>query len=466
MYKRNFLIILLQFVFISIFINAEIKLSNVELKKIAKNATIYGYPIVDNYRIMYEQSIDTKNPEYKAPINEIKRIASIAGPEDTSIQSINGDTPYAYLRIDLRREAYVLSMPAIEKNRYYSAQIIDLYTQIPDYLGTRIDGNNGGKFLLIGPGWNGKVPEGINRVIKVDTEFAYVIYRTQLFDPQDIENVKKIQSGYTIETLDDFMGRKVKKAPLPEINWLPINREEEAKPEKFFAYLDLMLQFMPVYPDEKIIREDFRKIGIDTGQPFNFSKLTQAQKEAVISGYNEGMKEIDNLSQTNISSSDEATGNHKEINNNYLLRAAVAKGGIYANVKEEALYYTYARDKETDEVYDTGKYNYIFRFEKNQLPLVNAFWSLTMYDGKTLAMIKNPLNRYLINSEMFSKLKKDSDGGVTIYIQKNSPGKDKESNWLPAPDGPIFLALRAYLPKEEMLNGTWKQPLLKKQNNK
>ena len=438
------------------FLNAATKLTTTEIKELAKQATIYAYPIVDSYRVMYAQAIDTGSSEFKAPFNKIKNEAKVAGPKDTSIQTINADTPYSYFWMDLREEAVVLTIPKIETNRYYSVQLVDSYTQNNDYIGVRKDGSKGGKFLVVGPKWKGTVPSDITRVIKMDTEFGYAIYRTQLFNEKDIDNVKKIQDGYKIQTLSEYLGEKPKTAAV--VKWLPINREDEGKPEKFFNYLNQMFKFMPVYSDEKELRKNFEKIGIIDGKEFNYSKMSPQEKEAVNQGFNEGMNQIKEGMKKHLDVK-EIFGTHEYLKNNYLNRAIAAYGGIYGNSKEEAVYIPYITN-DKGEFYDTSKNKYTMHFTKDSLPPVKAFWSITMYDGKTLFMIENPLNRNLINSAMLSSLKKDKDGGITIYIQKDSPGKNKESNWLPAPNGPFAMMLRTYLPRESILNNQWQPPVL------
>jgi hypothetical protein len=153
--------------------------SATEARAIAKEAYIYGYPMVDNYRIQHAYFVDTKNPQYMAPFNTIKNIARVYTPKDTAIQTPNSDTPYSFLGMDLRAEPLVLTVPAIEKNRYFSVQLIDAYTFNFDYIGSRTTGNDGGSFMVAGPGWHGEIPEGIKRVFHSDTDFVLALYRTQ-----------------------------------------------------------------------------------------------------------------------------------------------------------------------------------------------------------------------------------------------------------------------------------------------
>jgi len=179
----------------------------VEARAIAKEAYIYGFPMVDNYRIQHAYFVDTKNPEYKAPWNQIKNIPRVYTPEDKAIQTPNSDTPYSMIGMDLRAEPLVLTVPAIDKKRYYSIQLIDAYTQNFDYIGSRATGNEAGNFLIGGPNWKGETPKGLKKVMRSETDLAIGAYRTQLFNPGDLDNVKKIQAGYKVQPLSAFLGQ-------------------------------------------------------------------------------------------------------------------------------------------------------------------------------------------------------------------------------------------------------------------
>src|SRR6476646_4222230 len=173
-----------------------------EARAIAKEAYIYGFPLVDSYRILYSYFVDSSDPEYKAGWNErVANNARVFTPDDKAMQTPNSDTPYSQLGLDLRAEPMVLSVPAVETGRYYTAEINDLYTFISGYIGSRTTGNAAGDFLIAGQRWNGVKPNGIKGVIRSETELAFVFYRTQLLRPEDIENVKKIQAGYKVRPL-------------------------------------------------------------------------------------------------------------------------------------------------------------------------------------------------------------------------------------------------------------------------
>lgn len=184
-----------------------------EARAIAGDAYIYGFPLVDNYRSLPAYFVDQEDPEYKAPWNTIFTSARVDTPADMAIQTPNSDTPYSYVGADLRAEPLVLSVPKIEEGRYYSLQFIDLYTFNFAYVGSRTTGNGGGKYLLAGPGWQGQTPPGIEAVIRRETELAFILFRTQLFSPDDIDNVEAVQTGYTAEPLSAFLGEPAPAAP-------------------------------------------------------------------------------------------------------------------------------------------------------------------------------------------------------------------------------------------------------------
>jgi hypothetical protein len=438
-----------------------------ETKQIDEDAFIYGFPMVMNYGTMYEYFIDKDSPQYKAPFNQIYNTGRVFTPKDTAIVTPNSDTPYSILGMDLRAEPIVLCLPEIEKERYYSVQLIDLYTFNYGYMGSRTTGNGAGCYLVAGPNWKGETPKGIKKVFRCETEFSLAAYRTQLFGPSDIDNVKKVQAGYKVQPLSEFLKKDAPPAA-PAIKWPKIDKKlAETDP---FAYLSFVLQFCPAVGDaevEKPLRAQFAKIGIEAGKPFPLAKLTPEQKEELEAGVKGGLEKIKQKVATlgkdengwRVATS--GFGDRAVYKGDWLARAAAAMAGIYGNDADEALYPMLTNDSDGNKP-DCSKNRYTLTFAKGQLPPVYAFWSVTMYDAKTQLLVENPLNRYLINSPMLADLKKNDDGSLTLYIQKESPGKEKESNWLPAPDGPIYVVMRLYWPKREALGGEWKPPAVKK----
>lgn len=192
--------------------------------------------------------VDPQKPEYKAPWTEIRNIPRVFTPEDRAVQTPNSDTPYSIVGVDLRAEPIVLTVPPIEKNRYFSVQLIDAYTHNFDYIGSRTTGNDGGSFLIAGPGWKGATPKGVKKVIRSETEFVFAPYRTQLFNPGDLDNVKKIQAGYKVQPLSAFLGQPAPPAA-PVIDFIkPLTPTEQRASPEFFNILNFNLQFTPTHP--------------------------------------------------------------------------------------------------------------------------------------------------------------------------------------------------------------------------
>jgi hypothetical protein len=436
-----------------------------EARAIAKEAYIYGFPMVDNYRIQYAYFVDKQGPEYKLPWNQLLNVPRVYTPEDKAIQTPNSDTPYSMVGLDLRGEPMLLTVPAIEKERYFSIQFIDAYTQNFDYLGSRATGNDGGNFLIAGPNWKGKTPSGVKKVIRAETEFVFAIYRTQLFNPGDLDNVKKVQAGYKAQPLSAFLGKPAPKAA-PAIAFIkPLKPAEQRTSLEFFNILNFILRFTPTVRSETALMERFAKIGVGAGKTFDAAKLSPEVKQAIEQGIADAWKEYNEFKDTQVDSgkvtSGDMFGTREYLKNNYLYRMSAAILGIYGNSKSEAMYPVYTVDASGEKL-DAAKNGYTLRFAPNQLPPVNAFWSLTMYDVPASLLVTNPLNRYLLNAPMLPQMKRDDDGGLTLYIQNESPGKDKEANWLPAPNGPFWMAMRLYWPKEEALQGNWSAPPLQR----
>jgi hypothetical protein len=434
-----------------------------EARAIAKEAYIYGFPLVDSYRIQHAYFVDSDNPEYKAPWNQIISVPRVYTPADTAVQTPNSDTPYSFVGLDLRAEPIVLTVPPIEKDRYFSIQLIDAYTFNFDYIGSRTTGNDGGSFLIAGPGWKGQTPAGVKKVFQSETEFAFALYRTQLFNPDDLDNVKKVQAGYNAEPLSAFLGQPAP-AAAPAIDFIkPLTPDEEKTSLAFFNELNFVLQFCPTVPSETDLMARFAQIGVGAGKTFDVNTLLPEMKTAIEQGMADAWVDLGNL-QKRIESGEvpigDLPGSRSFLKNNYLYRMGTAVLGIYGNSKEEAMYPLYGVDAEGQKL--DGANRYTMHFAPGQLPPVNAFWSLTMYELPASLLVANPLNRYLLNSPMLPQFVKDADGGLTLYVQNESPGADKEPNWLPAPKGPFLVFMRLYWPKQEALNGTWKQPPMTK----
>jgi hypothetical protein len=305
------------------------------------------------------------------------------------------------------------------------------------YIGTRATGSEPGDYMVIGPNWNGATPAGIKKVFRSSTQFSVAGYRTQLFSPDDLDNVKKVQDGYKVQTLSPNL-KQPPPPPAPAIDFPKIDKE--LVKTNFFDYLDFALQFAPSQDNEKEIRAQLARIGVGPGKTSNFKDLSVEDKLEIGLGMKEGDRKVadgvanvgKDINGWRVAS---LPGDSAFYNGDWMRRAIAAKAGIYGNDAVEAMY-PLTRTDQDGQTLDGSKNNYTLTFAPGQQPPVNSFWSLTMYDGKTQLLIENPINRYLVNSPMLPSMKTNADGSLTLYIQNKSPGADKEANWLPAPNGP------------------------------
>jgi hypothetical protein len=445
------------------------EISPSETRAIAEEGYIYGLPIVMNYAIMYEYAVDRNSSQYKAPFNQIRSLHHVANYKDTAIISPNSDTPYSMMFMDLRSEPIVLSVPAVKMPRYYSVQLIDGNTYNFGYIGSRSTGDEAGDYMIAGPNWNGDIPPSVRKVFRSATQLPFAVFRTQLFNPADMPNVEAIQSGYKAQPLSAYLKQPAPPAA-PAIAFPRINNDL-AKTD-FFTYLGFALQFSPAAPDEVAIRAKLALLGIGADKKFSFEELSAEQKSAVAQGIQDGHAKVENAikdlgTKVNGWNIVGAGGDRAFYHGDWLKRAAVAQAGIYANDAEEATY-PLTTTLPNGEPLDGSKHNYTITFRDGQLPPVNAFWSVTMYDGKTQLLIENSIDRYLINSPMLSSMTKEADGSLTLYLQKASPGADKENNWLPAPNDLMYLVMRLYWPRTDSPSilppgkGTWSPPQIVK----
>ena len=445
------------------------KLSSDEVQSIARDAYLYGFPMVMNLKTLYEFAIDTTSPTYKAPLNQVSCEARLYTPADTTVVTPNSDTPYCIFWMDLRSEPLVMTVPEIESGRYYGAQLIDLFTHNFAYIGTRTNSNAAGSYLLTGPGWAGEIPEGMSEVISSETGLILTIIRTQLFNPADIERVAEIQGQYGLRPLSEVLGQSPPD-PAPPIN-IPAWVTGAETTIAAFEYLDAALDLVDTHPDDAEIVASMKKIGLGTSGTFDTTALEPSVLAALEKGVQQARGDIGVFIQEYTS---DPLGSAKIFGTReFLVESAMEMGlsspnmqrtvgaflGLYGNTGAEAVYPTYLNDDD-GQPFSAAQENYELRFLAGELPPVDAFWSLSMYDGLTQLFIDNPLDRYLVSSAMLDNFIFEEDGSLIIHLQAESPGAEREINWLPAPDGPFYAVLRLYLPKESALNGKWTPPML------
>ena len=418
------------------------------IRAITKEAYIYAYPMIESYNTMYKQLANPAGREYVGGFGTFRHYSQAYTPENHDIVTPNNDTPYSWAWLDLRAEPWVVSVPAVPGNRYYVQQWIDLFTHNFAYIGSRATGNEAGDYLFVGPRFQGELPTGFKQVFRSETDIVLTLTRTALNGPADVDAAKAVQAGMKLQPLSSF-AKTPAPAPAPAVTF-PAYDAARGHSHDFIAYLNFLLQFtQPPYPSEVELMKRFASIGIGPGLAFDAARLPAATLAAIDKGVDDGKAALAQKSKATMSSNG-IFGSRADLKNDYLTRAVAAQKGLYGNSLEEAWYGGYVGD---------GSQMSTVRFAPGQLPPAKFFWSMTLYTLPERFLYANPLNRYSIGDRT-PGLKRDPDGGLTLYLGHVSPGADKESNWLPTPAGRYSAVARVYGPSEAAMNGSWKLPPL------
>jgi hypothetical protein len=436
-----------------------------EASAIAEEAYVYAFPMMENYRTMYVQAIDRTAPEYAGSFNQLVHKTELLGPEFKDIVRPNNDTMYSFAWLDLRAQPIVITVPAI-KDRYYSVQLIDMFTHNFAYIGTRATGTEAGSYVIAGPQWEGTKPGDAKEVFRSESNFVYCIIRTAVDGPKDVAAVVDLQKRYHATPMNVFLGRS--RVPVAAGITFPSYDPNKAKSAAFIDLFNFLLGQVVVAPEEQDLMGRFARIGIRPGALSASLGLSPELRDAVDAGVGQGImamtegaddpSKLEGVTvriERGWQGLDGIFGSRETMRSKYLVRAGAAMIGIYGNDAEEAYYPTGNKDAAGNPL-DGSKHDYVMRFDQSELPQVDAFWSMTMYSLPDQLMVANPIKRYSIGDR--SKLKYGKDGSLTIYVQHNSPGKKNASNWLPAPDGPFSLQFRMYLPKPEALDPLYLPP--------
>jgi hypothetical protein len=428
-----------------------------EARKIAEEAYIYGFAIVENYKAIFGMCVYKDSPQYSG-FNSYLHGRKLFDPDYKLVVSANNDTLYSTTFADLRTEPIVVSVPHTG-DRYFVIQLVDMVTDNFAYIGTRATGTNGGDFALVGPSYKGALPaERFKQVIVCPSQFVALATRTAIDGPEDLAGVIEIQDSLTITPLSGFL-KTPPSDPARDVQFPPYTPELYASP-KLLELLNLLLQWHAPRLSEVDMMKRFASIHVGANLEFDYDSFAPELQEAIGEGTAAGHRRIEERGNKLGKTIDgwDYTPPMGNYGNDYLLRSAVAWKFIYTNSPEEALYPIANVDSEGLQL--TGANNYVLHFPPGQLPPVEAFWSITMYHADTRLMVHNPIERYSIGDRTRG-LEYGDDGSLTIYIQHQSPGATKESNWLPAPEGPFYLIARAYVPKEPMLSGAYRLPAVK-----
>jgi hypothetical protein len=374
----------------------------------------------------------------------------------------NFDTLYSSAWLDLTKEPVVVSVPDTG-GRYYLLPMLDMWTNVFASPGWRTTGTQAANFLVASPGWSGTVPAGVTR-IDAPTPYVWIIGRTKTDGPPDYAAVHRVQAGFKIAPLSTF-GQparpvEVKIDPSIDMKTPPKIQVDTMPADKYFAYAAELLKLHPPHITDQPIIARMKRIGIEPGKSFDIAKAGPVARKAIESAPEAGRKlmawKVPTLAQV---------VNHWSMNtdtmgvygNYYLKRAIVSQFGLGANLPEDAVYPLNLGDEAGRPLDGASKYT--ISFGKDAGPPVNAFWSITLYDPEGY-QVPNSFNRFAVSSWM--PFKPNPDGSLTLYFQNESPGADKEANWLPAPKGPFNLTMRLYAPKSEALTGVWSPPAIRR----
>jgi hypothetical protein len=431
---------------------------------IATDAYLYFYPLItmDLTRKQFT-NIEPGKEFGKGPANMFVSIPAYPPADFKGVVRTNFDTLYSIVWLDLTKEALVVST-ADTNGRYYLLPMLDMWTDVFASPGWRTTGTQAGSFLVTPPGWSGKVPDGFKR-IAAPTPYVWIIGRTRTDGPPDYEAVHKIQAGYTVTPLSRW-GKApepvtVKIDPTVDMKTPPMVQVDTMPAGAYFAYAAELLKLHPPHPTDEPILEQIKRIGIEPGKTFDISKLDADVRKGVEAAPQAALQlmkwKVPTIARV---------ANYWSMNadtmgvygNYYLKRAIVTQLGLGANLPEDAIYPLNLGDENGEPLDGANKYT--IHFDKGATPPVNGFWSITLYDSDGF-QVGNVLNRFAVSSWM--PFKTNSDASLDLYFQSDSPGKDKEANWLPAPKGAFNLCMRLYGPKSDALTGKWNPPPVKKQ---
>jgi hypothetical protein len=457
--KKYLLALALSSMFLPALAPATKAVTEEEARSIGVDSYLYFYSLItmDLTRLQSTNAEPGKD-SFKGPMNTFVNVPAYPTAEMKTVVRPNFDTLYSVSWLDLTKEPMAVSVPNTS-GRYYLLPMLDMWTNVFASPGWRTTGTEAGTFLLTPPGWTGMVPDGMTR-IEAPTPYVWIIGRTKTDGPADYDAVHKIQAGFKVTPLSQWG-----KTPEPPGVRIDPNVDMKTPPKelvdampagKFFAYAAELLKLHPPHITDQPIIARLKRIGFEVGKSFDLDQADPAIQKGLANAPEDAQKlmawKLPTLARV-VKGWSLNTDTMGVYGNYYLKRAIVTQLGLGANLPEDAVYPLNLAD-ETGKPLD-GTSNYSIHFDKDATPPANAFWSITLYDAKGY-QVANPLNRFAVSSWM--PFKYNSDGSLDLYFQNESPGANKEANWLPAPKSPFNLTMRIYAPKSDALTGKWNSP--------
>jgi hypothetical protein len=438
-------------------------ISEQDAYEIGVEAYTYLYPLVlmDATR---RQAVNVESGKTigRGPMNVFEHVPVFPPADYRDVVRPNFDTLYSVTWLDLTKEPMVVAA-ADTQGRYYMLPMIDMWTDVFACPGKRTTGTGNVRFAVVPPGWQGNLPQDVER-IDAPTPYVWIIGRTQTNGTKDYEAVHKVQAGYTVTPLSQWgkMLQPVKTAIDPDVDMqtAPMVQVDTMAAGNFFAHAAELMKVNPSHITDQPIIARMRRIGIEPGVSFDLGTAVPAVARALERAAPDALEamraKISTLARV-ANGWQMNTDTMGVYGNYYLKRAIVAMVGLGANLPEDAVYPLNLGDADGKPL--TGANKYTLHFTESEIPPVSAFWSVTLYD-KDGFPTANALHRNAIGDR--DALTVNADGSLDLYIQNESPGADKEANWLPAPIGDFNLTMRLYAPKLEVLDGRWAPPPIKR----
>lgn len=452
--------------FTSVLAQTSTSISEEDAYEIGIEAYVYLHPIITmdvTRRVLTNLPDGVK--EGIGPMNIFHHSRTFPAADMRSVVRPNFDTLYSSAWLDITKEPVIITIPDT-KDRHYILPIYDMWTDVIVAAGKRTSGTKAGNIALVPKGFNGKLPKGVE-AIESTTPYVWIINRIQTNGPKDYKFVNGLQDGLKITPLSQWGNKEIKipfKAdPTVDMKKSPYDQVTQMKAEQYFSYgAELMKMHSPHATDYSIIQR-MKRIGIVAGKSFEFDKASPTIQKALKRANVDGLELMKELIPTVSPITDgwaTATDTIGVYGNSYMKRAIITLVGLGAIPPEDAIYPLALADADGAQLVGTN--NYLMHFDKDKLPPVDAFWSITMYDEEGF-QVANKINRFAIGDR--DDLTFNKDGSLDIYMQASSPGKNKESNWLPSPDKDVLgITMRLYAPKVEALDGRWTPPAIKKVN--
>lgn len=432
-----------------------------QLYSIARDAYLFAYPLVTMDATMHQATNvpDSGAVVMRAPINQFAHVRTYPDADERDVVRWNFDTLYSLAWADVSREPIVLSVPDTE-GRYYLLQMLDMWSDVFSVVGARTTGTKPGNYAIVPVGWSGELPAGVHKIVAPTSTF-WILGRTQTNGPADYGNVHEVQDGYTLTPLSQWGTNYVPPRhqavdPGVDNSTPPLIQVNKLDGVAMLTRLAALMQKYPPHANDYPMLFRLRALGIEPGKPFDSSRLdpqTIAIVNQAAADTLRAMPDAMRRGGEKVNGWNIGRDNMGSYGTSYLRRALIAMGGLGANLPEDAIYPVAFVDADGKTL--QGANRYVLHFAKEQLPPANAFWSITMYDNHGF-QIPNPINRFALGSH--DKLTFNADGSLDIYVENKSPGKERESNWLPAPLGSFQPTMRLYSPKFEALDGRWSPP--------